>query len=278
MDLRTALANLDPDHADDWTADGLPRIDALADRMGGAKPSRAEIMAIAPELTRDTFDAVAPQLSAAVAPRTVDQPAPPAPPASPAAAPAAPVGEYDEPEPAPIPRRTVGAHANVTDADLSIQAHREAGGHNPTGQLHANAAPTSDGIDFAILDAPMQVVLNDHDLLLAAIDAMSAKQVEAVQEKSRIQDELDQWNAKLEIAKRALVNLERRDPQAKRRNRNTDHIRRYLETVRQTNLQRAGRLSKFLDAGVKPEQVAAELQGVPANQPRPRARHPLATK
>lgn len=277
MDLRTALAYLDPDREDDWTADGLPRIDALAERMG-SKPARAEIMAIAPELTRDTIDAVRPMLASPAHARSVNQAAPPAPPvAAPAMPQAAPVGDYQEQEPAPIPRRQVGAHANVTDDDLSIQAHREAGGHNPTGQLHANAAPREDGIDFAILNAPLPVVLNDHDLLLAAIDAMSAKQVEAVKRKSEVQEELDQWNGKLEIAKRALVNLERKDPQAKRRGRNTEHIRRYLETVRQTNMQRAGRLSKFLDAGVKPEEVAAELQGVPANRPRPRQRAAGAT-
>lgn len=51
--VKTALELLDPAKDDDWTAAGLPAVDAVATLAGG-KVTRAQIEAIAPGLTRET--------------------------------------------------------------------------------------------------------------------------------------------------------------------------------------------------------------------------------
>jgi len=54
MDLRQALDQLDPANDEHWTADGLPRMDALVAILGDATITRAAVTAAAPGLNRTT--------------------------------------------------------------------------------------------------------------------------------------------------------------------------------------------------------------------------------
>lgn len=51
--VKAALELLDPSKDEDWTAAGLPAVEAVATLAGG-KVTRAQIEALAPDLTRDT--------------------------------------------------------------------------------------------------------------------------------------------------------------------------------------------------------------------------------
>lgn len=52
MNILAALAKLDPENDQHWTADGAPRIDAVTDLVG-APVTRAQIVNAAPKFTRD---------------------------------------------------------------------------------------------------------------------------------------------------------------------------------------------------------------------------------
>lgn len=52
MNLLAVLATLDPDTEGHWTADGLPRLDAMAELLGRT-PTRKEVTDVAPQLTRE---------------------------------------------------------------------------------------------------------------------------------------------------------------------------------------------------------------------------------
>ena len=54
MNITKALAALDPGNDDHWTADGAPRVDAVAALTGNAEVSRQEITDAAPQLTRES--------------------------------------------------------------------------------------------------------------------------------------------------------------------------------------------------------------------------------
>jgi hypothetical protein len=51
MDIRGALSKLDPNNDEQWTADGLPRIDAL-EALGLKGVTRGQVTAVAPTFTR----------------------------------------------------------------------------------------------------------------------------------------------------------------------------------------------------------------------------------
>lgn len=53
MDLQEATERLDPENNDHWTADGLPRMDAIAELTGDSSISRKDVTHVAPNLTRD---------------------------------------------------------------------------------------------------------------------------------------------------------------------------------------------------------------------------------
>lgn len=52
MDIKEALAKLDPTNAEHWTGDGAPKLDALKDLMGETV-SRQQVIEAAPQFTRD---------------------------------------------------------------------------------------------------------------------------------------------------------------------------------------------------------------------------------
>ncbi len=54
MNLAQAIAKLDPEDEDHWTADGLPRMDVLVEFTGDRSITRAQVSGLSPELTRDT--------------------------------------------------------------------------------------------------------------------------------------------------------------------------------------------------------------------------------
>lgn len=57
MELSEALAQLDPANDEQWTADGLPKVDAVADLVGNAELKRADITAAAPDFNREAATA-----------------------------------------------------------------------------------------------------------------------------------------------------------------------------------------------------------------------------
>lgn len=53
MNIRDALSKLDPDVDDQWTADGMPRVDVVAEMVDNEDLKRADITSADPDFTRE---------------------------------------------------------------------------------------------------------------------------------------------------------------------------------------------------------------------------------
>ena len=170
LTLRQALSMLDPAVDDHWTAQGLPRMDAIADFMQDVTVKRSEVTDAAPALTRETaashtWSEDPPLMTGGEQPKQPELPvpeqAPPEPPKE--AEPEAPQ------EPAPV--------------------------LDPTG---------------SVLDMDPATVFNDHGLCERALaemaERMGAKQRDLEAVKAEL-DKLSNWN---ETLKRALALHSRR--------------------------------------------------------------------
>lgn len=223
MDIRTALAQLDPQDDEHWTMDGLPRVDAVAVLSGYDEVTRKEITDAAPGLTRDTPLPV--PMPPVAAPTAGTQPQSQQPQAS------QPAPQVRQPPPLPqVPKVTEDVEDVVGE---------------PVGDPDA------------VLDMPIGDVLSDYALVRSAIEAIDRKANEKLREKQQIEDELKQLWAKNELLQRAVVRHEQRDPSL----RKSQAIRNYLESQHEARAVRASRARRFIDAGTTAADVADQLRG-----------------
>lgn len=224
MNLKRALATLDPAVDEHWTADGLPRMDVIAELTGDNTIARAHVTSEAPQLTRET----APEIvhpSANTANDTTNS-----------------ANQDDElaedeewvtededvPEEEPVPERT------LTGTALD---------RIPEGA--------------SVLDIRATDVMADADLTQAALGEIEQKVLEAHRAKAEIEDDLKQLNAKCEILKRAAIQHSRRS----KRGGQTTAVQDYLAAQKTARAERAERARMFLRAGTTAADVADQIQG-----------------
>ena len=172
MTIAQALAQLDPANDLHWTADGLPRMDAVAELVGDASITRKMVTDAAPELTR----------ASAAAGASVD------------------VETGDDAD----------ADADESDADANEDGEVEDEGEGEGEDEDEEVLELADA--FPTLALPIRDVVNDYGLVCAALDELDELAGELLREKERVIEELRQTSQKAEILKRAKIGHERRNP------------------------------------------------------------------
>ena len=248
MTLNEALEALNPKHDDHWTADGMPRMDALHALLGHEDVTRADVTNAAPDFTREKAREAAelkehadaePEAEAPVEAEGATSEAE----AEPATEEEAPVGDDDD-GPAPD---------EADEADEDPPAGPEVSVKRPflkqpspiaetikpemTPQEYVNTLPNE--IE-ALEEAQRELGL--------AMLAAQGEQKEAKVNADRFADAVNAVNRRLEVMKRE-------DP-----NHGTKSIRDYIKSQNQARIQRATGVRTFLrDVGVNAKDLSNAL-------------------
>lgn len=232
MTLEEAVDMLDPQIDEHWTAEGLPRMDAIHAMMGTDSAKRGDVKRIAPGLTRDTaplieyvdddeLDAEEAAPAASIASAPIPATPPPAP----------------ESPPAPV-QSTAPVSAAPVVSDIP-------------------AAPGGQEIQD-VLDMPSATVLADPGLTIQAKAAIQSRVDDALIMKREVEEELAQLGKKSEILSRA-------EEQHRRANRlpedsTQEAIAAYLRAMSETRARRVLRARKFIEGQTNARDVAREAQ------------------
>jgi len=217
--IQSALAHLDPNNDDHWTSDGLPKMSAVSSIVRDPSLMRKNVTDAAPDFTRDVARVRASEAPPEPPPESFVAPPPPAE--------TEPEGEL-EPEPTfedvvePGPRPGLPAMTSCED----------------------------------VLALPIPQVLGDPELTELAIEAFQIRIDRALKRKQDTEEELQQLNAKNEIAKRAAITHERNRKGQPR----PTAIKQYLEAQNKARQERAKRAQRFIDAGTTQKDVAEALR------------------
>lgn len=221
MDIKEALAQLDPENNDHWTADGAPRVDVVADLVGNKELKRADITNAAPDFHRST----------------AGQPA---------------AAKEDGPTDADPPEGDAQGTGEDASQEEEADAEEEATEAPETGPVVEEGV----GDLQAETTTPPQPEEPTKELTpLERIEAeaaekereMLAAQSEAEQAKARADNLADEVNA----LNRKADNLRKHDP-----NHDTAGIRAYIDQQNKNRLDRARGLRRFIETtGVHPADV-----------------------
>lgn len=163
MELAVAIAMLDPEVEDHWTADGLPRMDIIHELTDDPTIKREDVTSLAPDLRRETASPIEP---APDGPANFD-------------------GDPDE-----------GIEEDL-DEDGDEEVGEGDGGDEPVSEPQGGAVPLD------VLAMPTNEVLADPDLTEIALVAMEGRINDLLREKTALEDRIKQQNAWNEIIKRA---------------------------------------------------------------------------
>lgn len=230
MDIKTALVQLDPENGEHWTADGLPRIDAVEGIMGTKGVKRQDITNAAPNFTRDT---------AAEQKENAD----------------AEGHEAEAPEAPPT-------EAVAGDADPSSEeAQEEAEGD---GEAAPEQSAEGDGEAIEAASEPEQPTDPEpeqpvEDAEPSEMERLEAELAEATEEMLDAQRTAEEAKKTADTAanrvndlNRAIERLQKADP-----NHGTAGIRKFIDQQNQNRLRRAAGLQRFVEqTGVSPNDVA----------------------
>lgn len=221
MNLDQALAHLDPANDEHWTADGLPRMDVVAEISGNAGLKRKDVTNAAPELTRST------------APELVYEDA----------------VEEDDDEPEQYPAEELETEDGEEEEETEEEESEE-----ETETEETEEEPEEE-VEESVMALPLHEVLGSYPLTMRAQAEITEKTLAAVRAREAIGIELDQLAAKYQVLRRSEIHLVRADPSLAK----TDPVRDYLNTVKKAKAERVARTRKFMESGVTPQEVAAEL-------------------
>jgi hypothetical protein len=259
MDLKQALARLDPADDDHWTADGLPRVDAVS-MILGRDVKRAAITDAAPGMTRETFAAsgfppIGHEPEADPSPKTPD-PTPTPEPGVPEQEPTTPPAEPEQPAEAPMPEPATepAAEPKVTpDADgPGTEETPESPPMEDTPQQHAEVEAFDDVVGMS----PSQVY-NDIDLVDRAIEEFARQAVVLGARKEAIVKALAELSQRSVMLSRARNILLRRGAKPKQATPIQDYLRRSQEA----RAKRAKQAQAFIAAGTNADDVIEQLEG-----------------
>jgi hypothetical protein len=244
MDLKHALALLDPNVDDHWTADGQPRIDVVRDILDGETVSRQEIIDAAPHLTRSTARDGAQDGSGALSAEGEAE------------------GHGDGQGAAGASQ---GAAGDGQDADPSEELEHDkdtpaAGTDDGEG---AGGAPEPielpDGVT-SVLELPPDRVLASPELTELAWRELEAQIAQAHREKVAIEERLAKLAAQAELLTRLRDRITRSNPAQQTQ----DAIRHYLQTSNRSREERITAAKRFIAQGTTARDVAAQLRGGPS--------------
>ena len=227
MQLNNALAHLDPDVEEHWTANGLPRMDALVAFMGGdTSITRKQVTDADPELTRDV--ARARLESAAVDP---DE-------------------EVEDDE----DQELEDDGLDELEEELDEELEDEGEGVDEAPEL---VEDEGEGIDVnhpeAVLELSPQEVLQDAQLCELAVVAMDHRINRKVQELEALKESIRQDNAWNEIVKR-------QHQRHQERNRvKPNPVRDYLKRNQETRTKKALAAQRFIEGGTTAREVSEAL-------------------
>jgi hypothetical protein len=106
----------------------------------------------------------------------------------------------------------------------------------------------------SVLSTPLPKLLASPELLRDAIVELDAKSQELIIARRKLDEELSSIAAKAEFCARALSRIEPKENPS-------DGIQAYLAQQRKVREARIGRTRQFIEAGVKPTDLVAELAG-----------------
>ena len=224
MNIKEALAKLDPSNDGHWTVDGAPRMDVLSE-IAGETLTRKQVTDAAPDFTRHTTSS-----GEAPAEATEEGPADPVEKAE---------GSEDD--------------DNVQkDADKPDEQEAEALGAKIASQMQANAEAEQRAKELELPESTPEAPKSELDILrddlAEATEAMYAAQ--KTQEESKI--EADRCSNLVNAINVKIAAIEKQDP-----NHGTKSIRDYLDQQNRNRIARAQGLQTFIAAtGVHPADVA----------------------
>ncbi len=229
MNIKEALAKLDPSDDAYWTGDGMPRMDVLQKMTLTPDLSRTQVTNAAPDFTR----ASALEADAAVP------------------------GEDDNVEASPAPEQASKASKEVievqVDSDVMVEAEV------PTGGSTIVEAPDTPEAPEIVTSAPEKPV-SAPATKLEALQAALAIHTDAMNDADRVKkaalkafyassDQVNDLNRQIDAIMKA-------DPHAA-----TAGIRDYIKMQNQVRAERAGRARRFLgNSGAQPGDVAKALE------------------
>ncbi len=223
MNIKEALATLDPADDAHWTSDGMPRMDVLQKLTRAPDLSRTQVVNAAPDFSRAW-------VRAAEAPEpedgNVDSSA-----------------ETDQEAAAPAEVMTPALEPDVVavEADVVI----EAGGSHEAPEIATTAPETATPAPTTKLEA-----------LKAQLEVYTGAMNDAGQLKDDAAKALRSASDQVNAINRQIDGLEKKDPQIATRD-----LRNYITMQHRIRLERAGRARRFMgDSGARPQDVAKALE------------------
>jgi len=217
MEIREALGRMDPADDSQWTADGLPRVDVVNELCGEAH-NRVDVTNAAPTFTRETLIELHRQ-RASEQPEEVEEV----------------VDEVEEEEQGEEEELPPVIEPAVDEGPL----------------------PT----DLPSLDEVMKMqradVLASYPLTIRCKEAVSERINDKLREKSAIENELKQLNAKVQLLSRAEAAHLRNNPRLAK----MDPVKAYLESTKKARAERAYRAKRYVEAGTTRDDVVKQLDG-----------------
>lgn len=221
MNIQDALDELDPTDDDQWTADGMPRVDVVAELVGSASLKRADITNARPDFTRESSNIGGGS-------DNIDNNEP--------------NGGGEMPKEA-----TPGPNITVKGDDLGEGEAPDTG-----------IDPAGDDLELAGDPDPMPVEdtpLTPMGVLQAQLEEATTVMYTAQREQEVAKKTADEAADTVNSLNRKIEVLATSDP-----NHATSGIRAYLIQTNKTRLAKAGRLNKFFgDSGVSLKDVAGAM-------------------
>ncbi len=237
MEIRHALAALDPKNDDQWTADGLPRVDVVANMTGDKALQRQDITDADPEFTREKA-----LTAAANSENSDDEPDTQQPAAEAAEDAPADGGEAEAPG-----IEAAGDDAGATEAVEAAEAPEMEEQPEP----EEFEGPTIE----EILELTPAEVLNSPDLMEAYISAASAKSIELAKVREEATEQLKVLGFRQELVSQVLAKHQRANP-----SKEPSEIQRYIQRQAEARAVRAERAQAFIKAGTSATDVAEQLR------------------
>lgn len=236
MNIKQALAALDITNDDHWTADGLPRVEAVVTLVGSEVTRRqitdADPSFVRPQASGTEFDPVGTPPTAEPDPKPAEKPAEETP--------------AEEPTEAP-PKETPAPEPNAPGAPPPEEAP-------PEPDVPADAAKVAVLDDVVTMNVPR--VFSDIDLIERAITEFSRQAQILMARGDAIEKKLIDIGRRSASLQNAYQKLGKSTASQQR-----ETIQRYLETQRAARAVRAERAQRFIEAGTTAHDVKAQLEG-----------------
>lgn len=234
MNIVEALGTLDPANDEQWTADGLPRMDVIEELVGDKSITRADVTNAAPDFTRETAAAASEPNTDPETDADADADAEPEPEANPE------VDAEGDGEKQSFLNKLLGGEKDepADDADTEPEVAPE-----PEAEPEPEVAPEPNPEENK---PTMQDLMVERDEKAQEMLKAQGAQEKAKKVADDLADEVNHLNRRIDM-------LEKADP-----NHGTAGVRAYLDQQNKNRLERARGLTKFIETtGIHPKDVAA---------------------